>query len=95
MAAQIGAARPPRILRLGQRKLSCADLNLDNSAGASTFYRRIRAAADDGCSSNDGRDLKSTALQQQCVENAVSDSALQVNKASVTAIHNRAEGHAS
>ena len=48
-----------------------------------------------GCSSYDGRDLKSTAFHQQCVESAVSDSVLQVNKASVTAIHNRAEGHAS
>jgi UrcA family protein len=75
--------------------VSYSDLNLDSPTGATVFYRRIRSAARDVCSSFEGRDVQRVTLYQHCFDNAVAGAVSQVNKSTVTAIHNQAVGRVS
>jgi len=69
-----------------------SDLNLDSPAGATVFYRRVQAAARDVCSSFEGRDVERTALYEHCFDKAVAGAVSQVNKSTVTAIHQQTVG---
>jgi len=65
------------------------DPNLDSEQGAKVLYARLRNAARSVCFPLEGRDLNRIALWQGCVDNAVSSAVMQINKASVTALHNQ------
>jgi UrcA family protein len=69
------------------------DLNLDSEQGAKVLYARIRGAAGTVCSSLEGRNLTEKTLWQGCFDKAVASAVAQVNKASVTALHNQMVNH--
>jgi UrcA family protein len=69
------------------------DLNLDSEQGAKLLYARIRSAAGDVCSSLEGRNFTDKKLYQGCFDSAVASAVGQVNKASVTALHNQMINH--
>ena len=64
------------------------DLNLDSEQGANVLYTRIRGAARNVCYSLDGRNMVEKKLWRGCFDQAVASAVVQVNKASVTALHN-------
>jgi UrcA family protein len=65
------------------------DLNLDSQQGAKVLYARLRNAARTVCHPLEGRDLNQIALWRGCVDQAVSSAVVQINKTSVTALHNQ------
>jgi UrcA family protein len=69
------------------------DLNLDSEQGAKVLYARIRGAAENVCSSLDGRNLTEKTLWQGCFNKAVASAVVQVNKVRVTALHNQIVNH--
>jgi UrcA family protein len=97
LACTIGAssASADEVSLMHTKVVSYSDLNLDSQAGAAAFYRRVRSAARDVCSSYDGHDVKSIALYGHCFDSAVTGAVSQVNKANVTAIHKQASGRVS
>jgi UrcA family protein len=69
------------------------DLNLDSEQGARMLYARLRNAAQSVCSSLEGRNLIEKRLWQACFDKAVDSAVVQVNKTSVTALHNQMVSH--
>ena len=65
-------------------------LNLDTEQGAKVLYARLRRAARTVCSSFEGRELGRMTAWQSCFEKAVASAVVQINKSTVTALHNRA-----
>ena len=65
------------------------DLNLDSQQGTKMLYARLRNGAEDVCSSIDGRNLFLRRLWQTCFDQAVAAAVEQVNKPSLTTLHNQ------
>jgi len=72
------------------KTVAYGDLNLDSEQGAKVLYARLRRAAEDVCLPLDGRNL---AQRSNCFNNAVASAVAQVNKTTVTALHNQTAGH--
>ena len=73
--------------------VSYGDLNLDSEQGAKVLYARLRNAAENVCSSLEGRELIQKRIWQGCFDKAVTSAVGQVNKARVTALHNQVANH--
>jgi UrcA family protein len=71
------------------KTVTYGDLNLDSAKGASVLYARLRHAAQDVCSSLESKDLSLRSAWQACVNDALNSAVTQVNKPSVTALHNQ------
>ena len=78
------AAEPEQTLA---RKVTYADLNLDTQEGAQLLYARLRYAAMDVCSPLQDRELNRHRVWEQCVDSALSSAVRQVNKPTLTALH--------
>jgi UrcA family protein len=77
------------------KTVTYGDLNLDSRQGAEVLYARLRRAAEDVCLPLDGRDLTQRSHWQRCFDNAVASAVAQVNKTTVTALHNQTVGHST
>ncbi len=77
------------------RTVAYGDLNLDSEQGAKVLYARLRHAAEDVCFPLDSRDLAQKTAWQRCFNHAVASAVAQVNRATVTALHNQTVGHST
>jgi UrcA family protein len=77
-----------------QHTVHYADLNLSTSVGASTLYRRIRAAAAQVCGDVYSRRFEEAREAQACVAHAVQVSVRSVNNAMLTNEYNSRIGAA-
>jgi UrcA family protein len=68
------------------------DLNLANSAGVETLYRRIRTAATKVCRQFDQRPLNRRIKWQQCHDGAFGAAVLDVNHPSLSALYAKRGG---
>lgn len=88
-AAAMGATAPAAEARQFDRAIvAYGDLNLDSQQGTKALYARLRNSAEDVCSSIDGRNLFLKRLWQTCFDQAVGAAVLQVNRPSLTTLHN-------
>jgi UrcA family protein len=69
------------------RKVSYGDLNLDTQEGAKALYARLRYAAMEVCSPLEARELNRHLVWERCVDGALSSAVGQINKPTVTALH--------
>jgi UrcA family protein len=69
-----------------------ADLDISQSAGATTLYHRIRAAAQNVCSPFDRPGLRSKMQLDACVDKAVADTVLKVDRPALTAVYDAKTG---
>ena len=68
--------------------VSYADLDLSKSAGAQTLYKRIKKAARRVCGPVDNYTFLTPAKTfRQCYEQAIADAVAQVDRPSLTALH--------
>jgi UrcA family protein len=65
------------------------DLNLDSDQGVKVLYARLRGAAQNVCSSFEGRDLIQKTHWQACFDKAVASAVVRVNNTRVIALHNQ------
>jgi UrcA family protein len=75
------------------KTVAYGDLNVDSVQGAKVLYARLRSAGQSVCSPLEGRDLTQKRLWQTCFDNAVAAAVVQINKSSVTALHNQTVNH--
>lgn len=75
------------------KTVAYGDLNLDSEQGAKVLYARLRRAAEDVCLPLAGRDLTQRSIWQRCFNTAIDSAVGQVNKLSVTALHNQTLKH--
>lgn len=69
-------------------KVSYADLDLSETAGARTLYARLKSAAREACGPEPSlRDLRSTADYQACYERALNKAVLGVDSQRLHALH--------
>jgi UrcA family protein len=87
-AASAGAARAAQPSYPLTKVVSYADLDLNAESGAKVLYIRPRAAATEVCTPLESIDLTQRRIWQGCVNKAVASAVMQVNKATVTALHN-------
>ncbi len=87
MGVRVHAAEAPEY---DSTVVAYGDLNLDSIQGAKALYARLRNGAEDVCSSFEGRDLFFQKLWQTCFDSAVATAVAQVNRSSVTTLHNQA-----
>jgi UrcA family protein len=80
------AAEPSQSLT---KVVAYGDLNLDSEQGAKVLYARLRSAARNVCFPLEGRDLNAQSHWRACVDSAVASAVVQVNRTSVTALHNQ------
>jgi UrcA family protein len=71
------------------KKVNYGDLNLDSQEGAKVFYARVRSAAEFVCSPLEGRDLGRQRIWHACIDDALAAAVTQVDKPTVTALHNQ------
>ena len=71
------------------------DLNLDTEQGAKVLYARLRGAARTVCAAFEDRDFKRMTLWKSCFDKAVASAVVQINKSTVTALHNQAVNHSA
>ncbi len=90
LAITSGAAHAANSQQPLSRKVSYGDLNLDSTEGAKVLYARLRGAANDVCRPFEGRELILQRTWQTCFNDAVARAVAQVNKSTVTALHNQA-----
>ena len=64
------------------------DLNVSNPRGAAALYARIKAAANNVCSTLDGPGLNAKAQRNACVGKAILDAVTKVNNSALTAVYN-------
>src|ERR1700722_10749514 len=76
------------------KRVTYGDLNLESAEGASVLYARLRRAAREVCSSLDGRELTLWSAWETCVNDALNSAVTQVNKPTVTALHNQSVNRA-
>jgi UrcA family protein len=86
MGVRVHAAEAPQY---DSTVVAYGDLNLDSKQGAKALYARLRNGAEDVCSSFEGRDLFFKKLWQSCFDSAVAAAIAQVNRSSLTALHNQ------
>ena len=84
------AAEPPQSFTT---IVTYGDLNLDSERGAKVLYARLRNAAQSVCSSFEGRAFFEKKLWQTCFDKAVATAVVQVNRTSVSALHNQTVNH--
>jgi UrcA family protein len=65
------------------------ELNLDSQLGTTALYARLRNGAEDVCASLESRDLVFKRHWQTCFDQAVAAAVVQVNRPSLTALHNQ------
>jgi len=66
------------------------EYDLSNTKGAAALYARLRDASKQVCAQLEGRDLRLHAAWKACYNEALSNAVLQVNRDTVTALHQRA-----
>jgi UrcA family protein len=86
MGGRVQAAEAPRY---DTTIVAFGDLNLDSEQGVKALYARLRNGAEDVCSSLDGRDLFFKRMWQSCFDKAVASAVMQVNRPSLTTLHNQ------
>ena len=74
--------------RYDRALVAYGDLNLESPQGTKVLYARLRNGAEDVCSSIDGRNLFLKRLWQSCFDQAVAAAVVQVNRPSLTNLHN-------
>ena len=77
------------------KNVAYGDLNLDSDQGTKVLYARLRNAARYVCSPLEGRDLSQKNLWRACFDNALASAVVQINKTSVTALHNQTVNHST
>jgi len=88
-AATGGSAQAAEAPRHDKTIVAYGDLNLDSRQGTKVLYARLRNGAEDVCSSIDGRNLFLKRLWQTCFDQAVAAAVMQVNRSSLTTLHNQ------
>jgi UrcA family protein len=68
--------------------VSFSDLNANTEAGAKVLYARLRFAADQVCRPYERTGILPQRAWQTCVNNAVASAVQQINKPTLTALHN-------
>jgi UrcA family protein len=86
MGGRVQAAEAPQY---NTTTVAFGDLNLDSEQGVKVLYARLRNGAEDVCSSFEGRDLFFKRLWQTCFDRAVASAVVQVNRTSLTTLHNQ------
>jgi UrcA family protein len=71
------------------RIVAYGDLNLDSAQGAQVLYARLRTAARSVCAPLEGRDLGQQRHWHHCFDHAVDAAVAEVNKTTVSALHNQ------
>jgi len=94
-AASTGRALANQPEEILTKKVTYGDLNLESPQGAKVLYARLRFAARQVCIPLEGIELARQKAWQNCVDNALSGAVGQVNKASVTALHNQTINHSA
>jgi len=77
------------------KKVAYGDLNLDSEQGAKTLYARLRSAAREVCTPFESIELARRIVRQACVDHAVTSAVGQINRPTVTAVHNRSVNRSS
>jgi UrcA family protein len=77
------------------RVVTYGDLDLDSVQGAKVLYARLRYAAQDVCSPLESKELSRKHVWQTCVGNALESAVAQINKPTVTALHNQSVNRSS
>jgi UrcA family protein len=88
-AAMGGSAQAAEALRYDKAIVAYGDLNLESRQGTKVLYARLRNGAEEVCSSIDGRNLFLKKLWQTCFDQAVAAAVVQVNRSSLTTLHNQ------
>jgi UrcA family protein len=91
----IGGAQAAEAPQSLTQVIAYGDLNLDSDQGAKVLYSRLRHAARNVCLPLEGRDLVQKNLWQSCFDNAVASAVVQINRSSVTALHNQIVNHST
>jgi len=86
MGGKVQAAEAPQY---DTAIVAFGDLNLDSEQGVKVLYARLRNGAQTVCSSFEGRDLSFKRMWQTCVDRAVASAVVQVNRTSLTTLHNQ------
>jgi UrcA family protein len=84
MGGRVQAAEAPQY---DTSIVAFGDLNLDSEQGVKVLYARLRNGAEDVCSSFEGRDLFFKKIWQSCFDKAVATAVVQVNRSSLTTLH--------
>lgn len=71
------------------RIVAYGDLNLESTQGAQVLYSRLRTAARSVCAPLEGRDLRQQSQWHNCFDHAVDSAVTEVNKTTVSALHNQ------
>jgi UrcA family protein len=66
------------------------EYDLNSEQGAAALYAHLRAASKEVCAPLDGRELRQHAAWKACYKEALSNAVLNVNRDTVTALHQRA-----
>ena len=88
-AAIGGTAQAAEEYQYDRTTVTYGDLNLDSRQGTKVLYARLRNGALDVCSSFEGRDLFFKRLWQACFDQALAAAVVQVNRPSLTTLHNQ------
>src|SRR5882724_3767506 len=88
-AALGGSAQAAEAPQYDKTIVAYGDLNLESQQGTKVLYARLRNGAEDVCSSLDGRNLFLKRLWQTCFDQAVAAAVMQVNRSSLTTLHNQ------
>jgi UrcA family protein len=88
-AAMCGTVQAAEAPRYDEAIVAYGDLNLESEQGTKVLYARLRNSAEDVCSSFDGRNLFLKRLWQTCFDQAVAAAVVQVNRPSLTTLHNQ------
>lgn len=86
VSGRVQAAEEPQY---DKSVVAYGDLNLDSQQGTAALYARLRNGAEDVCSSVEGRNLFFKRVWQACFDQAVTAAVVQVNRPSLTTLHNR------
>ena len=86
MGGRVQAAEAPQY---DTTIVAFGDLNLDSEQGVKVLYARLRNGAENVCSSFEGRDLSLKRMWQTCFDRAVASAVVQVNRTSLTTLHNQ------
>jgi UrcA family protein len=75
-----------------QATVKYGDLNISNPHGTAALYTRIKAAANNVCSTLDGPGLNAKVQRNGCVNKAILDAVTKVNNSALTALCNKKMG---
>jgi UrcA family protein len=87
LANGASAGEPQKVSKI----VSYADLDLSKPAGAQALYNRIKRAAREVCGSADYyKNVSPPKAWRECVDTAVADAVAEVDRPSLTALHQEA-----